>query len=181
MDDNTRQITGERKNISTPNLRNINAGPTRGYCLSKPLKFRGDSKEMNSTPTIIDNVSELLNRVLEFTKQRHNILSSNIMDFENNGFLPRDLDITEFSDCMATAIYEHLSSKRLLLCDSDNIRFGKMGSLQTDPVTDNDAIKLLETDIDGYFEYQIRKLSENLLSSKIAAKLLSQRQVQLQP
>lgn len=181
MDDDIKQITDERKNISPPNFCHITPKSTREYCLSKPIKFRGEFKKMNFTPITIDNVSELLNRVLEFTEQRHNILSSNILDFENNGFLPRDLDITGFSDCMATAIYEHLNTKRLLLCDSDNIRFGKMGSLQTDSVIDNDAIELLETDMDSYFEYQMRKLSENLLSSKIAAKLLSQRQVQLQP
>lgn len=135
---------------------------------------------MTISSTAIDNVSELLNRVLEFTEQRHAILTSNILDYGEDGFVAQDLDVTGFSDCMATAIYEHLNSKRLLLCDKDNIRFGELGCLESEPIVDDEAMSLLETNRELYFEYEMRKLSENLLSSKVATKLLSQRQGQLQ-
>jgi hypothetical protein len=74
------------------------------------------------------------------------------------------------------AILEHNRSKRLLLCDTENVKFGEGGSLETEPVQDLKALGLLERCADEYLEYQLRKLSENTLNQKVAAELLKQKQ-----
>ena len=46
----------------------------------------------------------------------------------------------------------------------------------TEPVIDENARKLLESDINEYLELQLKKLSENAINQKIAAELLKQKQ-----
>ena len=130
---------------------------------------------MDLSLTTIDNITELLVKILEFTQRRHQILMQNIVDINLCGFVPKDLDVDNFADLMSQAISEHLRSRRLLLCDSETTKFGVDGSFESLPVTDEHAKYLLENDKTKYMEFQIEKLSENMLNSKIAAKLLGQK------
>jgi hypothetical protein len=121
-----------------------------------------------------DNVSELLLKIIAFTKTRHDLLSENIKGIRTRGFLPLDLQVDEFADVMAQAIEEHVRNERLVLCDSDSITFGEGGLFEAEAVVDERAMDLFQRDIEMYLQHQMQKLRENLLNQKIAMELLRQ-------
>ncbi len=131
---------------------------------------------MNLSSIITDNVTELLVKILEFTERRRRILLQNIKHVDTEGFVPEDLDVAEFAELMTEAISEHIRSKRLLLRDSKNIKFGKGGGFESPPIVDEYAKHLFENDTTKYLELQIEQLSENLINNRVAVELLGQRQ-----
>ncbi len=76
---------------------------------------------MNLSPIITDNIAELLVKIFDFTERRREILMRNITEVAMPDFVPRDLDVDEFSDLMMQAISEHVRSERLLLCESETV------------------------------------------------------------
>jgi flagellar basal body rod protein FlgB len=125
---------------------------------------------------ITDNITDILIKIVKFTHTRQKILIQNIINVQNPGFVPKELEVNEFSDVLNNAIDEHVLNKRLVLRDTENIKFGASGSLKLNPVIDEHGIKLLEEDRDEYIERQINKLWENSLNQKLAAELLRQKQ-----
>ena len=130
---------------------------------------------MKLTSTIIDNITEVLARIIEFTERRREILTRNLFDYKTSDFRPKDLPVCEFAECMTEAVSEHLRSKRLLLCDRDNVTFGEEGSFDAVAVVDPEAATLLNTNTKQYLQMQIHKLSENLMNNRIAVELLKQK------
>ncbi len=131
---------------------------------------------MNFTSLITDNVTELLVKIIEFTQTRQKVLTRNINDINEPGFVPKDLLVDEFSNLLHDAVDEHIRSRRLVLRDTENIKFGVSGRFEVRPVVDRYAVKLLEGDRDEYIELQINKLVENSLNQRVAAELLRQKQ-----
>jgi len=131
---------------------------------------------MNITSIVTDNVTELLFKIIEFTKARQKVLTRNINDIHTADFTPKDLDVEEFSDVLNGAISEHIANGRLLLYDTKTVKFGADGSFNIEPITDRKAQILLENNRDQYIELQINKLLENSLNQRIAAELLKQKQ-----
>jgi len=131
---------------------------------------------MNLTPLITDNVSEILIKIIEFTQARQKILAQNITNLYAPGFVPKELEVDEFSDLLNNAIDEHIKTQRLVFCDTENIKFGFSGTFTAIPVTDEMSKELLEENRDEYIELQIHKLLENSLNQKLAAELLKQKQ-----
>ena len=131
---------------------------------------------MNLTSLITDNITEILIKIVKFTQSRQKILVQNIINIRNPGFVPKDLKVDEFSDVLNNAIDEHVQNRRLVLCDTENIKFGAMGDLELKPIIDEYGERLLEENRDEYIEWQIEKLWENSLSQKIAAELLRQKE-----
>jgi len=130
---------------------------------------------MKVSTTTIDNITEVLARIIEFTERRREILTRNIFDYKTSDFQPKDLPVCEFAECMTEAVTEHLRSQRLLWCDRDNVIFGEKGSFDALPVVDAEAAHLLNTDTKQYLQMQIHKLSENLMNNRIAVELLKQK------
>ena len=131
---------------------------------------------MNPTSLITDNITELLIKIIEFTQSRQKILTRNINNIRKHGFVPKDLKVDEFSESMSIAIGEHTRNQRLVLRDSENIKFGFNGSFEAIPVIDENAKDLLKKSRDEYLELQTNKLLENSLNQRVAAELLRQRQ-----
>ena len=131
---------------------------------------------MNLLRPITDNITEVLVMIIEFTQTRQKILTQNIENAHSPGFAPIDLTADEFSDLLNRAIDEHIRHQRLVLHDTENIKFGVGGSFEARPVVDENAKELLEEDGDEYLDSQISKLLENSLNQRIAAELLRQRQ-----
>ena len=131
---------------------------------------------MNLASLVTDNIAELLVKIIEFTQARHKILVRNIYDVENPGFIPKDLVADEFSELLNCAIDGHVANQRLLLRDTDNIKFGKNGTFAVKPVVDRYAKELLNENIGEYVRWQIDKLLENMLNQRIAAALLRRKQ-----
>lgn len=131
---------------------------------------------MNLTSLITDNISEILIKIIEFTQTRQKILAQNITNLHIPGFMPKELEVNEFTDLLNNAINEHIRTQRLVLHDSENIKFGLSGSFVVKPVNDEISKELLEENRDEYIELQINKLWENCLNQKVAAELLRQKQ-----
>lgn len=131
---------------------------------------------MNLMSLITDNVAEILIKIVKFTQTRQKILIQNIINVQNPGFVPQELEVDEFSDLLNNAIDEHVRNQRLVLRDTENIKFGTSGSIELKPVIDEHGIKLLEEDRDEYIERQINKLWQNSINQKVAAELLRQKQ-----
>ena len=131
---------------------------------------------MNLTPLMTDNITEILIKVMEFTQTRQKILIQNIINIHDPGFIPKELEVNEFSSVLNNAIDEHIRNQRLVLCDTENIKFGTSGSFEIRPVVDEYGKELLEGDPDGYLELQISRLWENSLNQKVAAELLKRKQ-----
>jgi len=74
------------------------------------------------------------------------------------------------------AIDEHVQNQRLVLCDTENIKFHATGDLELKTIIDERGERLLEENRDEYIEWQIDKLWENSLSQKVAAELLKQKE-----
>ncbi len=131
---------------------------------------------MNLPSLITDNITEVLVKIIKFTQTRQKILTQNINNVHSPGFVPKDLAVDEFSELLNNAINEHSRSRRLLLRDTESIKFGVNGSFKVKPTIDKYAQKLFEKNRDEYLELQINKLLENSLNQKIAAELLKQKQ-----
>ena len=131
---------------------------------------------MKLSATTIDNITEVLTRIVEFTDRRREVLTRNLFDYQSDGFQPKDLPVCEFAECMTEAVSEHIRSKRLVLYDRDNVSFGEAGSFDVDPVIDSKANDLLKRSTKDYLQMQIHKLSENLMNNRIAVELLKQKQ-----
>ena len=131
---------------------------------------------MNLPAIATDNITEILLKIIEFTQTRQKILIQNINAIYTAGFVPKDLPADEFAKLMCFAINEHVASRRLVLRDGPNVKFGFGGSFKTNPIIDEGSRKLLETNRDGYLRRQISKLLENSLNQRIATELLRQKQ-----
>jgi len=130
---------------------------------------------MNVMPPVTDNITEVLQKIIEFTRRREKVLYQNIHNVRATGFVPRDLAVDEFSRLLSEAVDEHIRNRRLVLRDTQNVKFGQEGALELDPVIDNNAAGILEQSHDQYLEFQINKLLENSLNQRVAAQLLRQR------
>jgi len=131
---------------------------------------------MNLMSLITDNISEILIKIVKFTQTRQKILIQNIINVQNPGFVPKELEVNEFSVVLNNAIDEHVLNQRLVLHDTENIKFGARGSIELKSIVDEHGIKLLEENRDEYIVRQIHKLWENSLNQKLAAELLRQKQ-----
>jgi len=139
------------------------------------LKQVGKKQEAKSTIATVDNLTEILFKVLEFTQIRQKILVSNFRDVDKPGFIPTDLPNCEFADVLNVALDEHIKNNRLLFTDTNNIKFLRGGCFEASPVPDNYARYLLKISRERYLRFQVDKIIENALNQKFAAQLLRQK------
>ncbi len=131
---------------------------------------------MNLTSLVTDNITEILVKIIEFTHTRQKIIIRNITCMNNPGFVPHKLAVKEFSGLLNSAIDEHIQNQRLLLRDTENIKFGTSGDFEVKPTVDSHGKLLLEKNRDEYLEVQIKKLLENSLNQRVAAEILRKKQ-----
>ncbi len=143
---------------------------------SKKRMRQQEGPDMNLTSLVTDNITEILVKIMEFTHTRQKILTQNINNVNNPGFVPKELAVNEFSGLLNNALNEHIRNQRLLLRDTENIKFGVRGSFEVKPMVDEHSKELLEENRDEYLELQITKLLENSLNQRVAAELLRQKQ-----
>lgn len=130
---------------------------------------------MNLSSLITDNITELLVKIIEFTQTRQRLLTRNINNLHEPGFVPKDLAVEEFSESLNDAIAEHTQNQRLVLRDTENIKFGMAGSFEAEPMVDYHAGDLFKSNKDEYLELQVNKLLENSLNQRVAAELFRQK------
>ena len=120
-----------------------------------------------------NNVAEVLDKIVEFSHRRGAVLKANISEVDNDGFKPKDLDVAGFAELMAYALAEHVHNNRLVLYDNDTVKFGTNGEFECRTMVDDEAFELLTSDKKRYLQLQVKKLTENLLNSKMACLLRS--------
>ena len=131
---------------------------------------------MDLASLITDSVTEMLVKIIEFTEARQKILTQNISNIQRLGFEPKDLNVNEFSDLLNNAVNEYIKSRRLILRDTENIKFGPNGNFQVKPIVDKHAKNMLKKNRDKYLDIQTNKLMENSLNKKLATELLRQKE-----
>jgi flagellar basal body rod protein FlgB len=131
---------------------------------------------MNLSALVTDNITEILIRIVKFTQTRHKVLIQNIINIRNPEFVPKELEVNEFSNLLSYAVDEHVRNQRLILSDTENIKFDAGGRLEVKPVVDELSKKLFKENREKYLERQMDKLWENSLNQKLAAELLRQKQ-----
>ena len=143
---------------------------------AKKCKRQQEGLCINLTSLITDNITEILVKIIEFTHNRQKILTQNITNMNNPGFVPKELAVNEFSGLLNNALDEHIRNQRLILRDTEHIKFGVSGSFEVKPMVDEHSKELLEENRDEYLELQINKLLENSLNQRLAAEFLRQKQ-----
>ncbi len=131
---------------------------------------------MNVPALITDNITDLLVKIIKFTKVRQEVIAHNINSIHTDNFSPLDMPVDEFSDLLDYAIDEHTVNKRLVFCDTVNVKFGEEGTFEIKPIVDRYAKELLESNPDEYLELQIDKMLENSLNQRVAETLLKQKE-----
>lgn len=123
------------------------------------------------------SVCEMLDFVLDFTCQRHEILIKNIDSVNDVNYIPQDLAVQEFASTMDASLLEYILNKRFVFIDSDNFKFNCSGSFDAYAVEDIYAKELFENNIDRYLEYQKGKIAENTLNYRQTQELLEKQRV----
>lgn len=118
-----------------------------------------------------ENIIELLNMILHFTKSREQVLIDNIRYLEKPGFVPKDLDAEAFSQIVDAALTEYMTHNRLVLRDTEDIQFLQEGAFHVTPAEDDDAIRL-RPNTERYLQYQARKLAQNATNARVAERLI---------
>ena len=131
---------------------------------------------MNLSTQITDNVTELLVKIIKFTEIRQKVLIQNIKKARCPDFIPKDLEVREFSAILNSAITEHIKNRRLVLYDTENIKFCSEGNFEVEPVTDEHAAGLLKESHEAYLKHQTNKLMENSVNQSIAEELLKRKE-----
>jgi len=147
-----------------------------GKTVGKKAKHQREGLLMNLTALLTDNITEILIKIVEFTRRRQKVIIRNIINVQNPAFVPEELEVNEFSSLLDSAVDEHVQNQRLVLRDTENIKFGEGGNLEVRAIVDKESKRLLEKDHDEYLERQMNKLWENSLNQKVAAELLRQKQ-----
>ena len=122
-----------------------------------------------------DNITDVLLKILEFTRNRQEILIENIHSVRREGFEPKDLPVNEFAGLMVLAISEHSESGRLLFRDGQDVKFASGGNFEARARIDERAKELLGESRNEYLRLQINKLLENALNHRIAMKIFKQK------
>jgi hypothetical protein len=138
------------------------------------LKRKSRPQKTAQTAAAPDNLCELLLTIIKFAHHRQRILAANIRLLDRPDFVPKDLPCRQFSRVLRIALDEYLMTDRLLLADTDKIKFLGQGCFEVKPVLDCRAFRLLRTNKEQYIRFQVRKLVENSLEQRCAAQLLRQ-------
>jgi len=131
---------------------------------------------MDLMSLVTDNITEILTKIVEFSQARQKVLIQNIINVDHPKFVPKELEVHKFSSLVNDAIDEHVRSRRLVLRDTENIKFAGGSGFEVTPIIDEQCRKLLTENVQQYIERQISKLWENSLNQRVAAEMLKQRQ-----
>jgi len=142
---------------------------------SRTVGHEQEGPRMDLMSLVTDNITEILAKIVEFSQARQKVLIQNIINVDHPEFVPKELEVHKFSSLVNDAIDEHVRSRRLVLRDTENIKFGA-GGFEVTPIIDEQCRKLLAENLQQYIERQISKLWENSLNQKVAAEMLKQRQ-----
>lgn len=109
----------------------------------------------------LNNVSDILLKIISFTEKRMEILKQNIISVDREDYVPMDLDTEQFAEIMACAVSEHVNHNRAVFADNENFQFGLQDEIRCRSVVDHRAGKLLRDNTKEYLKYELEKMAEN--------------------
>ncbi len=119
----------------------------------------------------------VLERLVQFSGQRHRLIVNNIANFDTPGYRPVDVSVRDFRAQLGEAIDERRASARpggpLNMKDSAQIEFSA-GSLTLHPTPIGDNI-LFHDGNDRDLDRTMQDLVENFLTFRMATELLRSR------
>lgn len=128
--------------------------------------------QMDLPSLAMDNIDEILLKVVEFTRLRHEIISENIKKCHISGFMPSRVNSEEFAMLITAALSEHLRTSQLVFRDGSSVSFGNAGGFTLSPEADTEAAHLKSNDRRGYILLQRTRLRENMVNNRLAVALL---------
>ncbi|MEE9213029.1 MAG: flagellar basal body rod protein FlgB [Phycisphaeraceae bacterium] len=116
-----------------------------------------------------------LQRLVQFTSQRHAVLTHNIANLSTPYFQPRDLDPKTFQATLRNAIDQRRASRTptsgpLTLTDTEQLRF-RAGGIEVTPTPTHQNI-LFHDQNNRDLERTMQHLAENTLAFNAAVELL---------
>ncbi len=119
----------------------------------------------------------VLERLVQFSGQRHRLIVNNIANFDTPGYRPLDVSVQDFRRQLGEAIDERRTSARpagpLNIKDSAQIEFSA-GSLTLHPTPIGDNI-LFHDGNDRDLDRTMQDLVENFLTFRMATELMRSR------
>ena len=116
-----------------------------------------------------------LERLVQFTGQRHRLITHNIANRSTPNFRPRDLDVGQFQQTLVKAIDERRETdgvfrSGLELRDTSELRFTKDGlEMRSDPLDEN---ILFHDRNNRNLERQMQDLAENAMTHNAALQMM---------
>ena len=140
-------------------------------------------EQTDSATAMIDGITNagslpVLERLVQFTGQRHRIITNNIANLQTPGFRPSDVSVKDFQAQMGKAIDARREQNRssegdFLLQSTQEIEVDHTGlTLHPQPVGDN---ILFHDGNDRDVERTMQDLVENFMTFRAAAQLLKSR------
>ena len=118
----------------------------------------------------------MLQEVMRFTEERHEVLVNNISNFDTVGYKMKDLPEAEFQQSLQKALDRRESQGgrgELVIEDTEHIR-RRGGRLEVEPMEIRDNNILAHDKNNRFVEKQMSALSQNALKHSIVSDLLRQ-------
>jgi len=117
----------------------------------------------------------VLEKVMEFTEARHEVLANNVSNFDTVGYKVKDLPADEFFAELRQAVERRANSgagSQLELHATKHYSWDSDGKLQARPEEIEDNNILFHDENNRFVEKQMTTMSKNALLHNVAAELL---------
>lgn len=122
-------------------------------------------------------VSPVLERVISFTQERHQVLTDNISNFDTVGYKMKDLSGEEFAQEMDRALKTRSqggAGAPLALRTTRHLAWDARGHLQANRIDVENNNILFQDDNNRFVEKQMSQMARNALMHNLSSDLLRQ-------
>jgi len=117
----------------------------------------------------------VLQQVMAFTQERHEVLVNNISNFDTVGYKMQDLPVEEFFSALDEASGDRDrggASRPLRMRSTSNLHWDQAGHLHTEPVEIKNNNILFHDGNNRFVEKQMSAMAKNALLHNVSAELL---------
>ena len=117
----------------------------------------------------------VLQQVMAFTQERHEVLVNNISNFDTVGHKMQDLPVEEFYEALDVAIADRDRggvSRPLRMRSTSNLHWDQAGRLHAEPMEIENSNILFHDGNNRFVEKQMSAMAKNALLHNVSAELL---------
>ena len=118
----------------------------------------------------------VLQRMMAFTEERHQVLANNIANFDTVNYQMKDLPVQEFSEALNGAIErrdKRGSSAEFFVKNTRYVRWNRAGEIQVRPTNIENNI-LFHDKNNRFVEKQMSEMAKNSMKHTLVADMLRQ-------